>query len=148
MNASANLINVTVDDLYPDPRTGRSIIFDNGNWNIGQYCPGCFAKPNPLQTYQCSWHDITFDPGRPNANSTATATFSFTGTVEVHISVNHLKTKIVRFGVESIRNTHPGNDERLRIAPPVLHRRPSLRELLARARWDRRIHIQRNIVQR
>ena len=90
MNASANLINVTVDDLYPDPRTGRSIIFDNGNWNIGQHCQQCAFQLDPFQTYRGSWHDITFDPTDSDFNSTATATFSFTGTFCAHVCVSFI----------------------------------------------------------
>lgn len=87
MTPSATRVNVTVDDLYPDPHTRQSIIFDNGNWNIGQHCQQCAFQLDPIQTYRGSWHDITFDPTHSDFNSTATATFSFTGTFCAQVCV-------------------------------------------------------------
>ncbi|OCH96619.1 hypothetical protein OBBRIDRAFT_718250 [Obba rivulosa] len=57
--------NVTVDDTFGDPITGEQFVYKPASggsipaWNVGQDCPGCFAQPDPDQTYLHTWHDGT-----------------------------------------------------------------------------------------
>ncbi|EMD35151.1 hypothetical protein CERSUDRAFT_116624 [Gelatoporia subvermispora B] len=54
--------NITIDDLYGDPVTGAQFNY-TGSWNEGQQCGGCFARPDPGQMYEETWHDATRDNG-------------------------------------------------------------------------------------
>ena len=87
MNSSANLTYVTVDDFYPDPHTGYSILFGDGNWNIGQFCLECTARPDPTQTHRNTWHDTTFNQEDRREDFIATATFNFTGMIQYYVSL-------------------------------------------------------------
>lgn len=58
--ARATLINVTVDDSYPDPRTGAvwSYVPPEG-WNVGQNCSACYAQLDKTRLMNETWHDST-----------------------------------------------------------------------------------------
>ena len=72
--AAIQLINVTVDDQH-------SLIqyAPVGVWNIGQECTGCTAHIEPNQTYNGTWHDVSFNPSQPGQEYLETMTFSFSG---------------------------------------------------------------------
>ena len=79
--ASAALVNVTVDDTYGDPFTGNPIIYQpQGAWQPGQSCSTCTAHPDKSLAFNGTWHDSTFnDASLPDAVQLPIATFSFTG---------------------------------------------------------------------
>ncbi|PIL30899.1 hypothetical protein GSI_07068 [Ganoderma sinense ZZ0214-1] len=90
--ASAVLVNVTVDDTFGDPATGNQIIYEpQGLWQLGQSCNGCTARPDKFLAFNGTWHDSTFnDASLPDANQLPIATFSFTGVaVYVYCIVTH-----------------------------------------------------------
>lgn len=69
------LVNVTVDDTYPDPRTGAVWNYvPPDDWNVGQNCSGCYAQLDKTLVMNGSWHDSTF------GGSPAYAKLDFTGT--------------------------------------------------------------------
>ena len=78
----ARLVNVTVDDAGADPFTNQQIVYHPDVWIQGSNCTGCWAKPNPPQTHNGTWHDATYDPISPNIIKQVpqTAFFNFTGT--------------------------------------------------------------------
>jgi hypothetical protein len=48
-------INVTIDDQNGDSVTGAVPSYSPGNkWQQGSQCPGCFAQPDPQQTFDGS----------------------------------------------------------------------------------------------
>ncbi|KAI1797505.1 hypothetical protein LXA43DRAFT_877148 [Ganoderma leucocontextum] len=90
--ASAALINITVDDTFGDPFTGNQILYEpQGAWQLGQSCSTCTAHPDKSLAFNGTWHDSTFnDAGLPDADQLPTATFSFVGVaVYVFCIVTH-----------------------------------------------------------
>lgn len=77
-SASAILFNITVDDSSPDPYTGNAIIY-TGHWDAGQSCSGCVEKPDPVEAYNSSWHDASYDPFDRAHNNIDVASFTFIG---------------------------------------------------------------------
>lgn len=75
------LVNSTIDDSFPDPRTRASISYIPPEaWNRGGSCESCTARPSALELYNNTWHDSTFNtqPGSndfPNTPLSATVTF-------------------------------------------------------------------------
>ena len=62
--ASATLLNITVDDAYRDPLVGDSwIVYDPYSaWNAGA-CDGCVASPEPARAHLATWHESMYEPG-------------------------------------------------------------------------------------
>lgn len=58
--ANAKLVNVTIDDFYPDPINGTKIVYQPPDaWNDGRNCEACTAKPELLRARNGTWHDST-----------------------------------------------------------------------------------------
>lgn len=72
----AILVNVTVDDASPNPRTGVPISYE-GVWTAGQDCQGCLAQPDPERVHGGTWVDSTVTKSSATIMS---ASFDFTGT--------------------------------------------------------------------
>lgn len=70
---ATSTFNVTVDDSGLDPRTGNAINY-TGDWDLGQTCSGCKARPDPAQIHNSSWHDATM-----RSSSSQYVAFVFTG---------------------------------------------------------------------
>lgn len=79
----AILVNSTIDDAFPDPRSGATIQYTPAAaWNLGGSCQPCTAKPDISLLYNNTWHDTTFYPtsGRaPFPNTPLNATIELTG---------------------------------------------------------------------
>ncbi|KAI0735582.1 hypothetical protein C8Q76DRAFT_610072, partial [Earliella scabrosa] len=75
--ASATLLNITVDDAYRDPLVGDSwIVYDPYSaWNAGA-CDGCVAPPEPPRAHLATWHESVYEPGQ---SEPMTASLSFEG---------------------------------------------------------------------
>ena len=59
----ADLVNVTVDDLYGDTNTGGQIVYTPSEaWNYGPNCTSCTSYPDVFSAYDQSWHDATYYP--------------------------------------------------------------------------------------
>ncbi|EKM60242.1 uncharacterized protein PHACADRAFT_189377 [Phanerochaete carnosa HHB-10118-sp] len=87
--ASGALVNVTVDDQGVDPTSTYGISY-TPNWNIGQACITCKARPDLAQAKNGTWHDATHhNPSETPQN----ATFDFTGfAIYVYGIFSHSKT--------------------------------------------------------
>lgn len=73
-------VNITVDDQAVDPATGQSLISYTEHFPPGQNCSECASRPDPSQAFRYTWHDVTYDPGRPDFHSIPqNATFGFDG---------------------------------------------------------------------
>ncbi|KAF9463800.1 hypothetical protein BDZ94DRAFT_590542 [Collybia nuda] len=81
--------NITIDDSFPDPRTGNSIIYNPPDaWNSGTFCqrgPGkCTAVLDTNRLSGGTWHECTFNPvdssSNDHPNTPSTATVQFNGT--------------------------------------------------------------------
>ncbi|KAH6916756.1 hypothetical protein BKA70DRAFT_310947 [Coprinopsis sp. MPI-PUGE-AT-0042] len=76
------LVNSTIDDGFPDPRTGTTISYIPPEaWNKGGTCEACTARPSATELYNNTWHDSTFNTVRgsndfPNTPLSASVTFS------------------------------------------------------------------------
>ena len=69
-------VNVTVDDQYGDPLTGKTPSYEPGGvWRQGSSCTGCSIKLDPNQTCDGTWHDVTWSVG----NQPFTIEIEFTG---------------------------------------------------------------------
>lgn len=81
LHASAALVNVTVDDTFGDPSTGKQVVYSpQGAWQPGQFCTTCTAHPDKSLAFNGTWHDSTFnDAGLPGTTQLPVATFSFVG---------------------------------------------------------------------
>jgi hypothetical protein len=44
--------------IVDDGDTGQ-IIYSSG-WDLGNNCPGCFAKPDPTLPFQGTWHECVW----------------------------------------------------------------------------------------
>ena len=56
----AILVNSTIDDAFPDPRSGARIQYiPAAAWNLGGTCEPCTAKPDISLLYNNTWHDTT-----------------------------------------------------------------------------------------
>lgn len=98
-----NLVNVTVDDSYPDPFTNNSILY-TGDWSAGQDCPYCFAQPDDKsKVYNASWHDTTYD--NKDRRPSGTAAFNFTG--RLPISCDYSRLNSISFRIRCIRVRDP-----------------------------------------
>ena len=71
----AGLLNVTVDDASPDPRTGAKISY-GGAWVDGQDCLGCLNIPDAARIHNSTWHNSTMTK---SSTATTFASFHFTG---------------------------------------------------------------------
>ena len=61
LTANARKVNVTVDDAGFDPLTGNAFAYSpSPSWNLGSACEDCASKPDPVQTYNGTWHDATY----------------------------------------------------------------------------------------
>lgn len=82
--ASAQLVNVTIDDTFGDQLTGTTITYLPPDvWKLGQDCSDCFAKLDQTKVSNGTWHDGTFSAVAENngpANRLLTATVTFQGT--------------------------------------------------------------------
>ncbi|KAF8995037.1 hypothetical protein BDQ17DRAFT_1251092 [Cyathus striatus] len=79
----AIIVNVTVDDILPDPLTGVRITYlPETGWKEGQTCTTCKAAPDGRQMYANTWHDSTSSPGNTTEppSGPRNATFTFSGT--------------------------------------------------------------------
>ncbi|PSR73092.1 hypothetical protein PHLCEN_2v11039 [Hermanssonia centrifuga] len=78
--ACAALVNVTVDDQSPDPPPGVTLIYSPiDDWNTGPSCTTCVERP--VDAFEGTWHDTTYNPADAAQSTMATATFQFTGTL-------------------------------------------------------------------
>lgn len=71
--ALAALQNVTVDDSASTGAVVPAYLPSPSDWNQGNTCSGCLAKPDPALAYDGTWHDTTFSP-----SSTVYQAFEFT----------------------------------------------------------------------
>lgn len=57
----ATLVNVTVDDDYPDPKTGVAWSYvPPDEWATGQTCSGCYVQLDKTLVHNGTWHDSTY----------------------------------------------------------------------------------------
>lgn len=57
----AALVNVTVDDAGPDPRTGAQFTYlPPDQWNFGPTCLSCINTLDPSRLENRTWHSSTF----------------------------------------------------------------------------------------
>ncbi|KIP01101.1 hypothetical protein PHLGIDRAFT_395076 [Phlebiopsis gigantea 11061_1 CR5-6] len=93
----AKLVNITIDDAGEDPSTHASIEYTPAiAWHYGPTCGVCEAVLNSQQTYNGTWHDVTYHPTKATSNLPQNATFSFTGSA------------IYIFGVVAYSGNNPG----------------------------------------
>ena len=83
LSASAERVNVTIDDTYGDVQTGAAITYSpHGAWKAGQTCTDCTARPDPARAYDRTWHDGTYNIWNATGEvdlPELTATVSFEG---------------------------------------------------------------------
>jgi len=77
-HVSATLVNITVDDSAIDTGATRISYAPQLEWNIGNNCSACTARPNPQQAFAGTWHDSTFPQGGGEADL-KTASLEFNG---------------------------------------------------------------------
>jgi len=78
-SAHSTLTNRTIDDENGDSESGLRPIYapTADAWNYGPACPGCYVQPNPDDTFDQSWHDVTVSP---TDSSLRNVTLTFNGT--------------------------------------------------------------------
>lgn len=79
--ASAELMNVTVDDQYPDPFTPSQNVVYRGSWrSASQSCDDCVVGLDVWRAYLSTWHESIYLPGATQPN---TASFTFEGACQI-----------------------------------------------------------------
>ncbi|KZT06235.1 uncharacterized protein LAESUDRAFT_653937 [Laetiporus sulphureus 93-53] len=87
--ASAEWVNITIDDTFGDNVNGQQFVYSpDDKWTTGQNCTGCLAHPNASEAFDHSWHDSSFFP--EIESSAPSASVSFNGTaVYVYCIIFH-----------------------------------------------------------
>ncbi|KAI0762593.1 hypothetical protein C8Q74DRAFT_1220516 [Fomes fomentarius] len=77
--ASAELMNVTVDDEYSDPLTLSQNVVYRGSWrSASQSCDDCVVGLDVWRAYLSTWHESIYPPSATQPN-TASLTFEGVG---------------------------------------------------------------------
>jgi hypothetical protein len=94
-HVQASATNITIDDYYGDSLTGVVPTYSPTNrWNVGNQCPGCWARPDYKQPFHEServfttsdgtcfpdileaWHDCVIESNDAVSEMTVTVTFN------------------------------------------------------------------------
>lgn len=137
---SAILFNVTVDDSFPDPVTGTSIVYSPAtSWFAGgSDCSNCTARLDPNQANRGTWHENAFFPiweGNIPAEVVSTATFQFQG----ERPARHIQFQVLiaaRLCVICVLHHRPYQlRSRCDCGHDILYRRRCSGRICARADW-------------
>jgi hypothetical protein len=71
--------NITIDDENGDEVTGVLPVYQPSTaWSPGTACPTCWAKPDPANATDGTWHDTS-----AYNNTPSTVTLQFTGRIHI-----------------------------------------------------------------
>ncbi|KAJ3557687.1 hypothetical protein NM688_g1338 [Phlebia brevispora] len=95
---AGGLVNVTVDDSFPDPFTGETLAYSpSTHWCNQTSCAGSHSKPNSAQAYNHTWHGAMYHPTSASEDEIQTASFQFNGSA------------IYAFGILSLSSNKPAD---------------------------------------
>jgi len=62
--------NYTIDDTFGDSRTGQKVLYQPSDLWGDQTCLGCAILPDASKMINGTYHEATWNPGRPQLNVT------------------------------------------------------------------------------